>query len=69
MKNMRITKGQIVEAPDDMKESGVMAFQLVDFEITYFGNTIKSTHDTKIMSDGRQLVIEGDGFISAGFEI
>ena len=69
MENIKITKGQMVEAPEDMKLSGVVAFQLVDFEITYFGSIIKSTHDTKIMNDGRQLVIDGDGFIPCGFEI
>ena len=30
---------------------------------------IEEMHDTKIMEDGRQFVINGNGFIPAGFEI
>ena len=68
--NLKITKYERVENTDqESKENGVVAFQLVKFEIDFFGNEIETTHDTKIMSDGRQIVIAGCGFIEAGYEL
>lgn len=69
MKNITLTKKTKVEAPQEFKKLGVVAFQLVDFVIDYFGNKIECSHDTKIMSDGRQLVIGGDGFIADGYDV
>ena len=62
MKNLVITKRQRVETTDarDLKV-GVVAFQMVKFEINYFGNVIETAHDTKIMKDGKQIVIGGCG--------
>lgn len=70
MKAIEITKFEKVETTDprDLAE-GVVAFQLVKFEINYFGSTVETTHDTKIMADGRQIVIGGCGFIEAGYEL
>ena len=56
-----------VEPPE--VENGIIAFQMVEFKINYFGNEIICNHDTKIMEDGRQFVIGGDGFIPHGYEI
>jgi hypothetical protein len=69
MKNITLTKRAKVEAPKELKDAGVVAFQVVDFVVDYFGNKIESSHDTKILEDGRQLVIGGDGFIREGFEV
>lgn len=67
MKTITANKKARIEAPKI--ENGIVAFQLVDFVINFFGNEIKTTLDTKIMEDGRQLVIDGDGFIPEGFEL
>ena len=70
MKTITANKMARVEATDpEMIASGVVAFQMVNFIINFFGNEIESTHDTKIMEDGRQLVIDGCGFIPDGYEV
>jgi len=70
MKTIEIKKRQKVETTDarDLKV-GIVAFQMVKFEINYFGNIIETEHDTKIMRDGKQIVIGGCGFIPAGYEL
>lgn len=70
MKTITTTKYNRVENTD--KESlniGVVAFQLVKFIIDFYGNKIETTHDTKIMEDGRQIVIGGCGYIKEGYEL
>ena len=70
MKTLEITRLQKVETTDkiDLRE-GIIAFQLVNVEINFYGKLITDTLDTKIMKDGRQIVIDGNGYISAGTEI
>ena len=48
---------------------GVVAFQLVKFTYNFYGSETVSFLDTKIMKDGKQIVIDGDGFTPAGTEI
>ena len=48
---------------------GIIAFQLVKFVVDFYGQKIESVHDTKIMKDGRQFVIGGDGFIPNEYEV
>ncbi len=67
MKKITVNKMSRVEAPAD--GSGIVAFQMVEFVINFFGNEIISVLDTKIMEDGRQLVIDGDGYIPQGYEV
>ena len=70
MKAITITRLQKVETADkrDLK-IGIVAFQLVNVEINFYGKIITDTLDTKIMKDGRQIVIDGNGFIPAGYEL
>ena len=68
-KNITVVKGRKVKAPPEDLADGVEFYQMVDFEIDYFGRTMTVSHDTKIMTDGRQLVIGGDGFIPDGYEV
>lgn len=49
--------------------NGVVAFQVVKFIINFFGTEIETVHDTKIMSNGKQFVIGGCGYIPEGFEL
>ncbi|QPB11390.1 hypothetical protein [Providencia phage Kokobel2] len=60
-------KKTLVKLPE--VDDGIVAFQMVEYVIDFFGNEISNTLDTKIMEDGRQIVIDGDGFIPAGTEI
>jgi hypothetical protein len=66
-KQITVKKLSKIAAPAEFV--GVVAFQVVRFTITYFGNVIECEHDTKILDDGRQIVIGGDGFIHDGFEV
>ena len=63
-----IKRNQVV-APAEFRAEGIESFQVVDFEISYFGNIIKTTHDTKILTDGRQFVIGGCGYIKEGYQV
>ena len=66
MKNLEIKKLQKVKAPDDDEN---LFYQLVEFTINFYGQTMTSILDTKITKDGKQIVIDGDGFIEAGYII
>lgn len=70
MKSVKIKKYKRVECIN--KESiaeGIVAFQIVRFIISFYGSEIESLHDTKIMADGRQIVVSGCGFIPTGYEL
>ena len=70
MNKVIITKLEIVENTDaEFLAMGVVAFQLVKFTYKFFGSETVSILDTKIMKDGKQIVIDGDGFTAAGTEI
>jgi hypothetical protein len=68
MKTITTQKYNKVENTDkEFLSEGIVAFQVVKFTINFYGNEIETTHDTKIMQDGTQIVIGGCGYISAGF--
>lgn len=56
-----------VAAPEDFQAEGVVAFQLVEFTVDFYGSVVTDTLDTKIMADGSQLVIGGNGFVPGGY--
>ena len=67
---LEITKLQKVEVPAEyQKEEGCIAFQLVKVVIEFYGKLIEDVLDTKILQDGRQIVITGNGYIKASYEI
>ena len=70
MKNIKTTKLQRVEVPVQHQESeGCVAFQMVKFEYSFFGSNQVDFLDTKILSNGKQIVISGNGYIKDGFEL
>lgn len=76
MKKFNIEKLSIAKLSEEqqvdyLKETGeaVTAFQMVKFVIDFFGNKEEFTLDTKILADGRQLVVDGNGWIESGFEV
>jgi hypothetical protein len=70
MKTVTTTKYNKVENTDqEFLTKDIVAFQLVKFTINFYGNEIETTHDTKIMKDGRQIVIGGCGYIKEGYEL
>ena len=63
-------KLQRVENTDaEFLKAGIVAFQLVKISYSFYGNEMNEIFDTKIMNDGRQIVIDGNGFIKAGFQL
>ena len=68
--NMSIKKFARVENTDpDLLADGIVAFQLVEFTYNWFGKEMTDELDTKIMEDGSQYVIDGNGFIPAGTKV
>lgn len=67
MKTITFNKKALVNLPE--VDDGIVAFQMVEYVIDFFGNEIRGVLDTKIMEDGRQFIIGGDGFIKDGTEI
>ena len=67
---VEITKMQKVEVPAEyQKEEGCVAFQLVKIVIDFYGKLIEDVLDSKILQDGRQVIINGNGYIKEGYEI
>jgi hypothetical protein len=70
MKTLEIVKLQRVENPDaELLSLGIVAFQLVKISYSFYGKLLTNTFDTKIMSDGSQIVIDGDGFLKSGYQL
>ena len=53
----------------DKNESGIIAFQMVAYSAVFYGSAVENTFDTKIMEDGSQIIIDGDGFFPSGLKI
>ena len=67
---LEIKKLQRVENTDkEMLEKGIAAFQLIEIDYSVYGQSMTDVLDTKIMANGDQIVIDGNGFIKAGFLI
>ena len=67
MKTTTFTKHNIINVPADHQASeGCVAFQLISYVINYFGSEVKGSFGTKIMADGTQIIVDGDGFFESG---
>jgi hypothetical protein len=64
-----IKSTKVQNTNQEFLSQGVEAFQLVKFIINFYGTEIETIHDTKIMTDGRQIVIGGCGYIPEGYEL
>lgn len=63
-------KLQIVEVPAQFqKEEGCVAFQKVELTYLFYGKLMTETFDTKILKNGSQFVINGNGFVKDGLKI
>lgn len=69
MSLMTTKKLKKVEAPAEDKAEGIEAYQAVEFTINFGNSETVDVLDTKIMTDGRQIVIGGNGFIPHGHEL
>ena len=68
MKKIETKKLTKVQVPAGEYED-VSAFQLVEFTINFFGHIESFVLDTKIMNDGSQFVVGGNGFIADGYQV
>jgi hypothetical protein len=68
MKQISVKKLTKVEPPKGEYDN-IVAFQLVEFTINFFGHIESFILDTKILNDGRQLVIDGNGFIGQDYQV
>lgn len=67
MKKIEMKKFDRVEAPvGEYKD--IIAFQMIEFSINFFGHEETFILDTKITKEG-QFVIDGNGWIKEGYEI
>jgi len=66
MNKVTTKKLKLVEVPKNEQDDAV-AFQLVEFSINYFGSKDTFILDTKILKDGTQVVIDGNGWIKDGY--
>lgn len=63
-------KLQRVDVPTEyQQEEGCIAFQMVEITYNFYGKQMSETFDTKILADGTQLVISGNGFIKDNFQL
>jgi len=70
MSAIQINKLGITPVPVEFqKEEGCIAFEKVEFSYFFYGSQQKDVLDTKILPDGSQIVISGNGFIKDGFQI
>lgn len=70
MRNLQITKlAKVANTDAETLNMGIVAFQLINITLNYYGKIITDTLDTKIMDDGRQITINGNGYLPEGTEI
>lgn len=71
MKNIKIKRLAKVDVrgDEDFDSIGVVALQLVDVEINFYGAKRIDRMDTHIHADGSQTVIDGNGFLKRGADI
>lgn len=60
---------RVENADKETLKMGIVAFQRVEFKYTFYGKEMTDYLDTKIMRDGSQIVIDGNGFIKAGYRL
>lgn len=65
-KSFKIEKMTFVQNPE---KGEVVGFQMIRYTLTFFGKVIEGVLDTKIMQDGSQVVIDGDGYLKEGTNI
>ena len=72
MTTMKIKRLEKVAANQEdayYKKAGIVAFQLVEITFNGLEKPYKGTYDTKILKDGSQVIINGDGFVREGLNI
>ena len=67
---IKIEKFQKTEVPSEyQKEEGCVSFQMVKISYSFYGKEMSEVFDTKILADGSQVIIDGNGFIKSGMAI
>ena len=67
---MRVEKLTKVNVPVEFqKEENCVAFQMVKITYSFYGSEMSEMFDTKILTNGTQIIVNGNGFIKDGFQI
>jgi len=67
---MKIEKLTKTNVPVEFQnEEGCVAFQIVKITYSFYGSEMSELFDTKILENGKQFIINGNGFIKDGFQI
>lgn len=67
MKIEKLTKTNV--PVEFQKEENCVAFQMVRITYSFYGSEMSELFDTKILENGNQFIINGNGFIKDGFQI
>jgi hypothetical protein len=67
MKIEKLTKTNV--PVEFQKQEGCVAFQMVKITYSFYGSEMSELFDTKIIENGKQFIINGNGFIKDGFQI
>jgi hypothetical protein len=68
--SIQTKKLQLIEVPAQyQKAEGCIAFQKIQLTYNFYGKEMTDIFDTKILQNGNQLVVTGNGFIKDGFKI
>ena len=67
---VKIEKLQKTDVPTEFqKEEGCVSFQKVRIQYEFYGKEMVEIFDTKILPNGSQFIIDGNGFIKSGMQI
>ena len=68
MQKIKIKRFNKVDAKGKCDDINIVALQIVEFTVSGIFND-RFILDTKIMKDGTQLVIDGNGWVKDGYDI
>ena len=70
MNAIKIEKMQITEVPQkNQKIEKCVAFQKIKITYIFYGKIMVDFFDTKILKNGKQIIINGNGYFNDGYEI
>lgn len=67
--NMVFKKLKLEQLTEEQQYNGIVAFQMVEISYPTYGGIRTEVFDTKIMADGSQVVIGGNGWVEEGTQI
>lgn len=71
MEKAKIIKrsNRVINTDKEFLKQGIVAFEVITIAYGFFNNKMESELDTRIYQDGRQVIIDGDGFFPMGTDV